>query len=121
MTSWSLIYTITSPYLNEMYDVTGVNVFPRKLMEFSCKEKVNSVPYPLLLCLCLYFSTNQSVIMLYSFLFFSPYQWWCVQLLFIELTTRQTKSLKSGCQRKPGKMLKMSTEGGQQNKFILTS
>ena len=29
--------------------------------------------------------------------------------------------LKSGCQRKPGKMLKMSTEGGQQNKFILTS
>ena len=24
-------------------------------------------------------------------------------------------SLKSGCQRKPGKMLKMSTEGGQQN------
>ena len=28
---------------------------------------------------------------------------------------------KSGCQRKPGKMLKLSTEGGQQNKFILTS
>ena len=28
---------------------------------------------------------------------------------------------KSGCQRKPGKMLKMSTEGGQQNKLILTS
>ena len=27
--------------------------------------------------------------------------------------------LKSGCQRKPGNMLKMSTEGGQQNKFIL--
>ena len=24
-------------------------------------------------------------------------------------------SFKSGCQRKPGKMLKMSTEGGQQN------
>ena len=24
-------------------------------------------------------------------------------------------SIKSGCQRKPGKMLKMSTEGGQQN------
>ena len=23
--------------------------------------------------------------------------------------------VKSGCQRKPGKMLKMSTEGGQQN------
>ena len=31
-----------------MYDVTGVNVFPRKLMEFPRKEKVNSVPYPLL-------------------------------------------------------------------------
>ena len=31
------------------------------------------------------------------------------------------KGLKSGCRRKPGKMLKMSTEGGQQNKFILTS
>ena len=29
--------------------------------------------------------------------------------------------LKSGCQRKPGKMLKMSTEGGQQNTLILTS
>ena len=29
--------------------------------------------------------------------------------------------IKSGCQRKPGKMLKTSTEGGQQNKFILTS
>ena len=25
------------------------------------------------------------------------------------------------CQRKLGKILKMSTEGGQQNKFILTS
>ena len=25
------------------------------------------------------------------------------------------------CQRKLGKMLKMSTEGGQQNKFILSS
>ena len=32
-----------------MYDVTGVNVFPRKLMKFPRKEKVNSVPYPLLL------------------------------------------------------------------------
>ena len=31
------------------------------------------------------------------------------------------RAIKSGCQRKPGKMLKMSTEGGQQNKFILTS
>ena len=30
-------------------------------------------------------------------------------------------AIKSGCQRKPGKMLKISTEGGQQNKFILTS
>ena len=30
--------------------------------------------------------------------------------------------LESSCQRKAGKMLKMSTEGGQQNiKFILTS
>ena len=28
---------------------------------------------------------------------------------------------KSGYQRKPGEMLKMSTEGGQQNKFIVTS
>ena len=33
----------------------------------------------------------------------------------------KTKRLKSGCQRKPGKMLKMSAEGGQQNKFILIS
>ena len=39
---------MTSSYLNDMYDVTGVNVFPRKLMEFPRKEKVNSVPYPLL-------------------------------------------------------------------------
>ena len=30
-------------------------------------------------------------------------------------------SFKSGCQKKPGKMLQKSTEGGQQNKFILTS
>ena len=29
-----------------------------------------------------------------------------------------TSGFKSGCQRKPGNMLKMSTEGGQQNKFI---
>ena len=48
MTSWSLVYTMTSSYLNDMYDVTGVNVFPRKLMAFPRKEKVNSVPYPLL-------------------------------------------------------------------------
>ena len=33
-----------------MYDVTGVNVFPRKLMKFPRKEKVNSVPYPTLYC-----------------------------------------------------------------------
>ena len=32
-----------------------------------------------------------------------------------------TGRVKSGCQRKPGKMLKMSTDVGQQNKFILTS
>ena len=31
------------------------------------------------------------------------------------------RHFKSGCRRKPGKMLKMSMEGGQQNKFILTS
>ena len=31
------------------------------------------------------------------------------------------RRIKSGCQKKPGKMLKMSTEAGQQNKFILTS
>ena len=34
---------------------------------------------------------------------------------------KRQQKIKSGCQRKPGKMLKMSTEGGQQNKFILTS
>ena len=39
---------MTSSYLNEMYDVTGVNVFPRKLMKLPLKEKVNSVPSPLL-------------------------------------------------------------------------
>ena len=37
------------------------------------------------------------------------------------LTPDEQKALKSSCQRKPGKMLKMSTEGGQQNKLILTS
>ena len=43
----------------------------------------------------------------------------CNRLLrYVSLLARL---LKSGCQRKPGKMLKMSTEGGQQNKFILTS
>ena len=35
--------------------------------------------------------------------------------------TKDLIMLKSGCQRKPGKMLKMSTEGGQRNKLILTS
>ena len=35
--------------------------------------------------------------------------------------TGNHRVFKSSCQRKPGKMLKMSTEGGQQNKFILTS
>ena len=28
-----------------MVDVTSVNVFPRKLMKFPHKEKVNSVPF----------------------------------------------------------------------------
>ena len=36
-------------------------------------------------------------------------------------TEHELCHIKSGCQRKPGKMLKMSTEGGRQNKFILTS
>ena len=39
----------------------------------------------------------------------------------LELAINKLKWIKSGCQRKPGKVLKMSTEGGQQNKFILTS
>ena len=39
---------MTSSHLNEMVDVTSVNVFPRKLMKFPHKGKVNSVPYPLL-------------------------------------------------------------------------
>ena len=29
--------------------------------------------------------------------------------------------VKSGCQRKPRKMLQMLTKGGQRNKFIVTS
>ena len=29
---------MTSSYLNDMYDVTGINVFPQKLMEFPRKE-----------------------------------------------------------------------------------
>ena len=45
--------------------------------------------------------------------------------LFVEDSLKSlpssNESIKSGCQRKLGKMLKMSTEGGQQNKFILTS
>ena len=32
-----------------------------------------------------------------------------------------SRHFKSGCQRKPRKMLKMSTKGGQRNKFIITS
>ena len=39
---------MTSSHLNEMVDVTSVNVFPRKLMKFPHKEKVNSVPSPFL-------------------------------------------------------------------------
>ena len=39
---------MTSSYLNEMYDVTGVNVFLSKLMKFPPQKKVNSVPSPLL-------------------------------------------------------------------------
>ena len=31
-----------------MYDVTGVNVFPRKLMEFSRKKPPQNIPPPLL-------------------------------------------------------------------------
>ena len=41
--------------------------------------------------------------------------------MVIGLLKNVSRTVKSGCQRKPGKMLKMSTEGGQQNKFILTS
>ena len=48
MMSSALIETMTSSYLNETYDVTGFNVFHRKLMKFPRKEKVNFVPYPLL-------------------------------------------------------------------------
>ena len=36
-----------------------------------------------------------------------------------EYLSSQFIIIKSGCQRKPGKMLKMSTEGDQQNKLIL--
>ena len=50
MTPSALIQAMTSSYLNKMFDVTGVNVFPRKLMKFPHKEKVNSVPYPTLYC-----------------------------------------------------------------------
>ena len=38
-----------------------------------------------------------------------------------KLYEEEENVFKSGCQRKPGKMLKMSTEGGRQNQFILTS
>ena len=46
---------------------------------------------------------------------------WGTFVNFDSFTELYQGSLKSGCQRKPGKMLKMSTEGGRQNKFILTS
>ena len=32
-----------------------------------------------------------------------------------DMQASEKLGIKSGCQRKPGKMLKMSTEGGQQN------
>ena len=41
--------------------------------------------------------------------------------IFVTTYVPHDLTFKSGCQRKPGKTLKMSTEGGQQNKFILTS
>ena len=52
-------------------------------------------------------------------------RWWENRSVFKSVRTKIHQNfltlLKSGFQRKPGKMLKMSTEGGQQNKFILTS
>ena len=37
---------MTSSYLNEMYDVIGVNVLPRKLMKFPAKKRSNrSLPH----------------------------------------------------------------------------
>ena len=47
--------------------------------------------------------------------------WYFKKIDKLEIHTTEFKPIKSGCQRKPGKMLKMSTEGGQQNKFIRTS
>ena len=41
--------------------------------------------------------------------------------IFVTTYVPHDLTFKSGCQRKPGKMLKTSTDGGQQNKFILTS
>ena len=55
-----------------MYDVTGVNVFPRKLMEFPRKEKVNSVSYLLLIFVQLWLKSiscymiDQLCVFLYS-------------------------------------------------------
>ena len=40
---------------------------------------------------------------------------------FVKRARARLNAFMSDCQRKAGKMLKMSTEGGQQNKFILTS
>ena len=37
---------MTSSYLNEMYDVIGVNAFPRKLMKFPPHGKGLTVPFP---------------------------------------------------------------------------
>ena len=54
-----------------MYDVTGVNVFPRKFMEFPRKEKVNSVPYPLLVQIFFFISIIYcSTFSFLAFLFF---------------------------------------------------
>ena len=84
-----------------MYDVTGVNVFPRKLMEFPRKEKVNSVSYLLLIFVQLWLKSiscymiDQLCVFLYSrgwlfnglrychesFLqYFHPFTW-CVMVL----------------------------------------
>ena len=39
---------MTSSYLSDMHDVIDVNAFLRKSMRLLRKEKVNSVPNPLL-------------------------------------------------------------------------
>ena len=41
--------------------------------------------------------------------------------MLINLIIFNAGNIKSGCLRKAGEMLKMSTEEGQQNKLILTS